>query len=510
MDSLRPLPDPDGVARARRFGPYALIAELARGGMGVLYLALARAPGGGSRLCVIKEIKPELAADTSFVAMFLNEGRLLTRLVHPNIVQAIEVGTDGDRPYLAMEFLNGKTISQITRRAKEKGTPLPAELAENVIAGVLAGLHHVHTLCSPDGKPLEMVHRDISPQNVFVTYDGHVKLIDFGIAKTIASPIVSATGTIKGKFAFMAPEQLLGLPTDPRSDLFSTGILLFELATGRRLWGEAVAEVVVMNRLGKGEIPAPLDVDPTLSERLADIVRRATQFQPDARYSSATEMQDALGTTRVADRVAAQRDLGAFVTKLFDGERQEVDAVVKTEIARATTSEDSGSMRRLRTGFSTLETSRPDLPRVEKAKPEKAQTEKPPEAPPVPASRLKPLAIGGLIVMCIGATAYLALKPQPTTVYGTTTAPKSPAAISSELAPFDMPPLDPSDTPPDSAPSGARAVTARPAGPSRGTTPSVAATTGRTGEPQSTAPSVPRPKPSAADSPQPRTFRREL
>ena len=191
--------------------------------MGIVHLAASHGPGGFNKLLVVKELKPELSRDDTYVSMFLDEARLAARLAHPNIVQTIEVGSEGSRHYMVMEFLDGRSLHRTIRRFRDHGgLPLGAHL--RVIAESLLGLHHAHELVDFDGQPLDIVHRDVSPLNVFVTFDGQTKVIDFGIAKSVDSSLETKTGILKGRVAYMAPEQAWGQEVDRRADVYSAGV----------------------------------------------------------------------------------------------------------------------------------------------------------------------------------------------------------------------------------------------------------------------------------------------
>src|SRR5262245_26552316 len=194
----------------RWVGKYRILSELGRGGMSNVYLAVARGPGGVNKLVVLKAVLPELASEPGALTMFLDEARLAAQLNHPNVVQTYEVGTEGDRHVIVMEYLEGQSLSGILRRADQANNPLSLALHLRIVINALEGLHYAHELCAYDGAPLMLVHRDISPQNVFITYEGQVKVLDFGIAKATSSSTHTATGIVKGKIAYMAPEQIIG------------------------------------------------------------------------------------------------------------------------------------------------------------------------------------------------------------------------------------------------------------------------------------------------------------
>ena len=224
--------------------------------------------------------------------MFLAEARLCARLNHPNLVQVYEVNLASEAPCLVMEYLDGKPLSVLL-----SGTHLPKRMLLSVISEVLSGLHHAHELRNFDGSALNIVHRDVSPHNVFVTYDGAAKILDFGIARMATAVSETATGEVKGKLTYMAPEQLLGEELDRRADIFAVGSILWEAAVGKRLW-ENVSEATLMHRLASGDIPRPsqhVPVDPTLER----IIVKATAAHRSERYRTAADLQE--GSRRVLD-----------------------------------------------------------------------------------------------------------------------------------------------------------------------------------------------------------------
>ena len=228
------------------FGKYQLIAQLGEGGMAQVYLAALAGPRGSgfSKLTVIKRLRASYEEDQEFITMLVDEARIAARLNHPNLVQTHEIGDVDGRYFIAMEYLDGQPYHRIqTRvraRAKKAGGVddgiFTKEMGYVILLDTLAGLHHAHELADYDGTPLGVVHRDVNPQNLFVTYDGQVKIVDFGIAKAVGRGVETRHGVIKGKLTYMAPEQSVGQHVDRRADLFSVGLLLWEVATGRRRW----------------------------------------------------------------------------------------------------------------------------------------------------------------------------------------------------------------------------------------------------------------------------------
>jgi len=298
-----------------RLGKYRLIAELARGGMGIVWLASIRGPGGFAKACVVKELLPELAHDPHHRAMFFDEASLAARLAHKNIVQTNEVGAEGARLYMALELLDGCSL----RRVQDLGGRIPTALAVRVASEVLLALEYAHTLREHDGTPLHVVHRDITPQNVFLTFDGQVKLLDFGVAKS-ASRAREKTreGVAKGCIAYMSPDHVAVEPIDHRADIFAVGVLLRELLTGKRLWGAATDSAIV-HRLVLGDIPFfPIHSSghevPTELRRICEIAMAKDRAD---RFASARHMREALEWWLAS--YDAEGSLRSDLTALFEG-----------------------------------------------------------------------------------------------------------------------------------------------------------------------------------------------
>src|SRR6185295_16849576 len=218
-----------------QFGKYGLVARLATGGMAEIFLARLQGVAGFEKLVCIKRILPHLARDKQFVAMFLDEARIAARISHPNVCQVFELGEIEGSYYIAMEYLEGVPLSCFRRRDYDHDPPDPRLIA-GIAVQACEALHHAHQLKNPDGSVMEVVHRDVSPQNLFVTVDGVVKVLDFGIAKIQDATIKTTTGAIKGTHAYMAPEQLRGQRVDRRTDVFALGIVMWETLIGRHLF----------------------------------------------------------------------------------------------------------------------------------------------------------------------------------------------------------------------------------------------------------------------------------
>jgi serine/threonine-protein kinase len=311
-------------------GKYRVIAEIGRGGMANVYLAVVQGPLGFNKLVVVKKARPELTSDPEFLAMFLDEARLAARLNHPNVVQTLEVGQDGEQYFIAMEYLDGQALHRIRGRTRaDFGLPLQLR----VLCDTLAGLHHAHELCDFDGTHLNVVHRDVSPQNVFVTFDGVIKVVDFGIAKAITSSAETRAGVIKGKVTYMAPEQVLGQRVDRRADVFAVGVMLWESLAGTRMW-KGVAELLVVEALVTGRIPSIRDAAPGAPEALASICDRALAASRDDRYASAQEMHDELVSFLDGPEGggASARDVGELVARAFAEERARARAMIGDQL----------------------------------------------------------------------------------------------------------------------------------------------------------------------------------
>lgn len=331
-----------GIGKAptrRRVGKYRIVSELGRGGMANVYLALARSAGGVSKLVVLKALRQEIAEEAGSLRMFLDEARLAAQLNHPNVVQTYEVGTEGDRHVIVMEHLEGQPLSRILRLAQGVDRQLSEAMFVHIIIGLLEGLHYAHELKSYEGEPLRLVHRDVSPQNVFVTYDGQVKVLDFGIAKATTSSNHTSAGVIKGKIAYMAPEQMSGGAIDARADVFSVGCMMWAGATGQKLWKDLTDVQVVKKVLG-GEIPNPRTVNPECSEELARITMKALAIDPDQRYATARALQlDLEKYVEQAHLQVKRRELGEFVSKLFGDIRAELSVHIESQLSELANSD---------------------------------------------------------------------------------------------------------------------------------------------------------------------------
>ena len=312
--------------------------------MGIVYLAILQGPGGFNKLVVVKELKPELVEEPAFLRMFLDEARLAARLNHPNIVQTNEVGNDGNRYFMAMDYLDGRAFDRVRRRSYNSGAILSLPLQLRVLADVLSGLDYAHRLTDFDGSPLNLVHRDVSPSNVFLTFEGQVKLLDFGIAKTADSSHETRVGVLKGKLSYMAPEQARGERVDARADTFAVGVMLWEALTSRRL-RNTQNDYELLRSLTVAEMPRASSVNPAVPAELDVICARALGMQREDRYSSAAEFRAELERFMAGSGMSpVHRDLGAVVADMFADERVATNALIEAHVARARTGADRAEL----------------------------------------------------------------------------------------------------------------------------------------------------------------------
>lgn len=324
-----------------RFGKYHLIANLGHGGMADVFLAAAQGPAGFSKLQVIKRLRrSELGDEHDVVTMFLDEARLAARLNHPNVVQTNEVGEADGEYFIAMEYLDGQPLNRILHRLRQlpRGQEARHEaIALRIVADALAGLHYAHELADYDGTPLNVVHRDASPHNIFVTYDGHTKVVDFGIAKAATRSVNTSTGVLKGKISYMAPEQARCKPLDRRADIFVIGIVLWEILAGRKMW-KGLEDMAIINNIFSHEIPTAAQARSGIPPELARIVDGALAYEVDDRYPTAADLRaDLLGYLEQAGQRISTEEIGALVAHLFSDRRAHLQAVIDGQIKRLRT-----------------------------------------------------------------------------------------------------------------------------------------------------------------------------
>jgi serine/threonine-protein kinase len=286
-------PEPGSTAAPTRLGRYELLGLLATGGMGEIHLARLAGEADFAKVVVVKRLLPELCRDPAFVAMFLEEARLASRLAHPNVCEVFDLGRDGAEHFIAMPYLVGLAATGLLARPRTSDRRGELRVVGGVIAQACAGLHHAHQLVDDRGAALHLVHRDVSPSNLFVTTAGVVKLLDFGIAKVRGGDAATALGTIKGKYPYMSPEQVRGDELDRRSDLFSLGIVLFELATHQRLF-KRPSDYLTAKAILEEPLPRADATDPAIPAEVADVIARALARDRGDRFTDAHALGDAL------------------------------------------------------------------------------------------------------------------------------------------------------------------------------------------------------------------------
>jgi serine/threonine-protein kinase len=314
---------PEELKQGSRLGNYELVLRIGRGGMAAVWVARERAAASkDERLVAVKVMLNELADESEFVKMFLDEVRLVRSIRHPNVVDVYDVGEDDGMMWMAMEWVEGESLHTVIAEAGKRRA-IPPELAVRIIADAAAGLHAAHELRDLDGSLRGVVHRDISPHNILIGTNGIVKLVDFGVAKAVGR-ISEATraGQLKGKFGYMSPEQALGKAVDRRSDIFSLGIVLFELTTSRRLFrGEH--DVETLRLVISGGIPHPTQIDPKYPAELERIVLKALERNVAARYQTAAELEHDLRAYLKSERLIVPQSGVAGILKRVLGERIE-------------------------------------------------------------------------------------------------------------------------------------------------------------------------------------------
>jgi serine/threonine-protein kinase len=344
------MPAAPSIVLPRTFGRYALFDFIGKGGMAEIYLARQKTELGPTRRCVVKQILPELTNDPAFSDMLVHEAKLAARLSHTNVVQVFDLGREDGRLFIAMEYVEGFDLNDLLRRCSRAKVPLPFELAVHVVREALKGLDYAHRRADDDGRPLGIVHRDVSPSNLLVSFEGEVKVCDFGIAHANEAlsgpPATELTEALKGKAGYMSPEHARGEAIDARADVFAAGIVLWELAAGRRLYRAGDEGVSLLDQARRAEIPSLPPRGLPAQEQLQAIVTRALSIDRDARYGSAAAMQRELDEYAMRARLmTSPLQLGDWVTQTFGQ-----DVVAKRRAReRATAALEHGAPLVLRT-----------------------------------------------------------------------------------------------------------------------------------------------------------------
>jgi serine/threonine protein kinase len=312
----------------RQLGRYQLVRRIAKGGMGEIYLARAQGAAGFEKTVIIKTILPRLSEEEEFVERFLDEGRTVVNLSHGNIVPVFDMDEIDGEYFIAMDYVPGRDLKAVLERRDD---PLPPKLAAYIISQVCEGLAYAHRQTDEEGESLEIVHRDVSPSNVLLSTDGEVKLIDFGIARAAGRSSETVTGRIQGKCCYMSPEQATGKTVDRRSDIFSAGVVFYELLTGERPF-EGDSDLRSLELVRQCQFAPPSTVDPDVPEPLDDIVERALARDPEDRYETADQMQSDLMQFLVAEEsVLTSKDVAAFLEATFP-EGPKRDAIRDSEV----------------------------------------------------------------------------------------------------------------------------------------------------------------------------------
>ena len=310
------VPMGEDLYRGMKIGKYEILTQLTSGGMAELFLGYTAGPGGFRKYVVVKRILPDAKDNEQFVKMFLDEARITAAFNHPNIGQVFDQGEDGAGLYLAMEFIAGQNLNQVTGACAKKRAVLPIGLSASVVHDLALALHYAHTFMDPAGKSFPVIHRDVAQKNVMLTYSGVVKLLDFGIAKARGSLGRTNVGTVKGTTGYMSPEQVRGEALDGRSDVFSLGVVLWEMTTGRRLFsGET--EIDEMKQILSAPIPRPSELVPVIPETLSDITLRALSRERSDRFPTAKDFARAMQLA-CPELLFDQDQRATFMAEMFE------------------------------------------------------------------------------------------------------------------------------------------------------------------------------------------------
>jgi serine/threonine protein kinase len=311
------------------FGKYYLLERINVGGMAEVFKAKTFGVEGFERLLAVKRILPNIAEDEEFITMFIDEAKIAVQLQHANIAQIFDLGKVEESYFIALEYVNGRDLRSIFDRMRSRGEALPIALACHVMMQVCEGLDYAHNKRDGQGRELHLIHRDISPQNVLIGYDGEVKLIDFGIAKAAGKASTTQAGILKGKFGYMSPEQVRGLPIDKRSDIFAVGIVLYELLTGERLFvGET--DFSTLEKVRNVEIVPPSSYNKKIPQELERLMMKALARDPEDRYSNAIDLHDDLQSFLYSiGEFYSRKDLAGWMKKTFAAEIEEDNAKIE-------------------------------------------------------------------------------------------------------------------------------------------------------------------------------------
>jgi TonB family protein len=338
-----PAPVPAAVAPAARakvgggtgsFGRYQLLEKIAAGGMAEVYKARMRGEEGFEKIVAIKRILPHMADNDDFITMFIDEAKLAAQLTHNNIIHIYDLGKEDAYHYIAMEYVEGKDLRSILKTGSEKGYPLPVDLALFIASKVANALDYAHRRMGLDGKELNLVHRDVSPQNVLISFEGDIKLCDFGIAKAATKVQQTQAGALKGKLQYMSPEQAWGKKVDRRTDIFSLGIVLFEMLTGERLFS-GDTDLTILEQVRDARSEAPSVKNPDVPKKVDQIVLKALAKNPQDRYQNASEMEKDINSVLYSFQPApGPADLAIFMHRLVEASHAASDAQIDAAFAQ--------------------------------------------------------------------------------------------------------------------------------------------------------------------------------
>ena len=435
-----------------RFGKYLLLEKLATGGMAQLYRAKIIGVEGFEKFIAIKQILPHLAHEEELITSFIDEAKLAALLNHQNVVQIYDFGSMENSYFITMEFLFGKDLRAVNAKAKEKGTPVSLENALYLISKVCAGLDYAHKLKDFQGKSLNIIHRDISPQNVFLTYEGDVKIVDFGIAKAASQSTITQVGMIKGKVSYMSPEQAAGKVIDHRSDIFATGILLYELVAGGRMFkGDDTLQI--LSKVREAEFTPLGTLKGGLPEKLYDIVAKALAKEPEDRYQSLADMQADIEECifRLNLRPSG-RSMAEYLKILFAEEIESESRRMADAAGAGAASDRAQEAEAERRSADRPPAQEPSVPKAEPAPPAKTASEvRPRPAEPAKGGKKGALAaVAGVVALVLlGGGYYLMGRGKgPSGTNAPAPAVQSPATAAPQAPP-------PSPSVPSSAPSPA-------------------------------------------------------
>lgn len=409
--------------RERRLGRYTLHGEIASGGMATVHFGRLAGEGGFSRIVAIKCMHAHLAGDPEFRAMFLDEARLAARIRHPNVVSTIDIGSSDEGMFLVMEYITGESLAALTRAASRRGEPIPLSISIRILIDTLYGLHAAHVATDDAGAPLSIVHRDISPQNILVAVDGHARVLDFGIAKAAGRSHTTRDGQLKGKFRYMAPEQVRDGPVSAQTDVYAASVVLWELLTGQPLF-RGSNDAAVIARVLEGVIAPPSKLAPALPRELDAIVLRGLAREPHERFGSAEEMAEAL---EVLSHPTTARQVGVWVDHIAgDVLRRRNEQIARFDGAPSTSGlivAPPAGARDPSTETSTLEGPAPE------AKTQVVPVKAPPGGRALP---VLPIVLGTAVAGILAGVLFVVARspsPAPAVPAASHTIPADPAAV---------------------------------------------------------------------------------